>query len=259
MKTDQAEKIFQLIGDIDEQFIIEAQQVKPVAQMHNMKQKKRLKNISLLVASITFVLLSIYGISGIFNLSEREDDFAMEWESDMVEMPTEEAEVAGDTSEAEVDDTDRIGDDDMFYLNGEKPQPPVIYLQSIVAGVFHELELTPNIISWCYIDGSGEEICEMAEQQHILDDSLPRQIPSLEISDDLSALFVAIENVPLETITIRRWSVAHMGQWENKFDQFEVVAHSFGNLSITDIEKGWIYEIIVQFPQGIAHYVFQVE
>jgi len=109
MKTEKAEKLFQMIGEIDEDIIAEAEEIpKPVANITHFPARKSYKALGILVASIAFVTISIIGISGMFGFDGDGGDFAA---SDNV------AEEAAPAPDAElgiwdvVDDSEDVADE----------------------------------------------------------------------------------------------------------------------------------------------------
>ena len=72
MKNEKAEKLFELIGDIDEKIIAEAETVKTKpANVISFQPKKHLKGL-ILVASIAFIVVTVGGIAQILNLGSDE-------------------------------------------------------------------------------------------------------------------------------------------------------------------------------------------
>jgi len=103
MKRERAENLFNLLGDIDDKIIAEADVVKKKpAQIVPMNKKRRMPRYVTVAASIAFLLVCVWGVRGLLQFGMHgDDDMATnvandDWEDDLVA----EAEDDGDWDEA---------------------------------------------------------------------------------------------------------------------------------------------------------------
>ena len=81
MKRERAEKLFDLLGQIDDKMIIEADDLKhqPV-QVAHINQKRNMPRFLTIAAAVAFLMLSVGGIAGLLGQMGIGDDLADEWD-----------------------------------------------------------------------------------------------------------------------------------------------------------------------------------
>jgi len=253
MKNEKAEKLFQIIGEIDEGIVVEAEDVK-ATNVVQFQPKKQFKKLGILVASITFVTISVIGISGLFNMGSDSDSASSEMVAD-----------APAVEEADSVNVDDDADDELFEREGQLEYPPDMNLRYITNGNINELTIPPGLLSWTfqYTDGTGYDVD--ADRIHLLEYSL-EQIPTIIKDDDFIELMISFDTPP-DAFIVRRWSVLHMGSAEEYWNDFEEIYTFDGNnemlgftnfMTIPNLESGWIYQIIAHWPQGSADFIFHI-
>lgn len=146
-ENERAEKLFELLGEIDEQMIEEAEDVPKLAtKITPLPSRKSRQKLGVLVASIAFVTISIIGISRHFNL-ESNDDWALD-------MAAESPVLEGNRIEEELElaENDANQDDDANYFREltleEAYLIPVLghYLPRVIPEDFQTNEVRKYII-----------------------------------------------------------------------------------------------------------------
>lgn len=97
MKTEKSEKLFQMIGEIDEDIVAEAEKIPVTAtNVISFPSNRSRRIFGILVASVVFVMVGVIGISGLFNMGSNDDwsegDFAAESPVPEVAVPEADSE-----------------------------------------------------------------------------------------------------------------------------------------------------------------------
>jgi len=110
MKRERAEKLFSLLGEIDEEIIVEADIVeKKPAQILKMGRNKSLRRYAMIAASIAFLLVCIWGIRGFISMDGVDNDMAFVTEEAESDWGDDDDEI-GDWDEDDADFDDEAGD-----------------------------------------------------------------------------------------------------------------------------------------------------
>jgi len=252
MKNEKAEKLFELIGDIDEKIIAEAETVKtkPV-NVVSFQPKKHLKGIGILVASIAFIVVAVGGIAQIFNLGS--DDLAS---SEIADSPINDQTVAEANRNPDQANEMDVDDEDEFDMGEEQLEyPPAMNVVYTRDGNVNELTILPGILTWSVQNEDGRGYDIDVDRVHILKYDL-QSIPTITAHNDLTELSFYFDVSP-ERVIVRRWSVQHLGFSEQHWDDFEIVLVDGMRLD-SDFEVGWIYQVIAYWSQGSADFVFHI-